>query len=123
MAVIALFKRRAGWITGLIAVAIGYASLTPLPELPVPGSDKLHHFIAYASLTFPLLFANAQKWWRVVVPATAYGGAIELIQPYVNRYGEWLDFAANTAGCLLGLLLALAAQKALASWRGSDVAS
>jgi hypothetical protein len=22
---------------------------------------------------------------------------IELIQPYVNRYGEWLDLAANTA--------------------------
>jgi len=30
------------------------------------------------------------------------GGVIELIQPYVNRYGEWLDFIANTAGVLIG---------------------
>ncbi len=26
---------------------------------------------------------------------------MELIQPYVNRYGEWLDFAANAGGTAL----------------------
>lgn len=35
-----------------------------------------------------------------------YSGMIELIQPYVNRYGEWLDLAANTLGLACGLLLA-----------------
>jgi hypothetical protein len=25
---------------------------------------------------------------------------IEIIQPYVNRYGEWLDFLANTIGVI-----------------------
>ncbi|XOF33520.1 MAG: hypothetical protein ACL93V_16210 [Candidatus Electrothrix sp. YB6] len=29
-----------------------------------------------------------------------------MVQPYVNRYGEWLDFAANSTGILCGLLLA-----------------
>lgn len=34
-------------------LAIGYLSLTPLPNLPdVPGNDKLHHLVAYAVLTF-----------------------------------------------------------------------
>ena len=26
-----------------------------------------------------------------------YSGLIELIQPRVNRYGEWMDFMANVA--------------------------
>jgi len=34
-----------------------------------------------------------------------YGGMIELVQPFVNRYGEWLDFFANTAGMMIGVLL------------------
>jgi VanZ family protein len=36
----------------------------------------------------------------------AYGGMIELVQPYVNRYGEWLDMAANTTGVVCGLIMA-----------------
>ena len=35
------------------------------------------------------------------------GGAIEIIQPYVNRYGEWLDFMANTIGVVIGLAIGL----------------
>ncbi|MBT3310135.1 MAG: VanZ family protein, partial [Gammaproteobacteria bacterium] len=34
-----------------------------------------------------------------------YGEMIELIQPFVNRYGEWMDFFANTAGVATGVLL------------------
>ena len=37
-----------------------------------------------------------------------YSGLIELIQPYVNRYGEWLDMLANTAGVVCGVALATA---------------
>ena len=33
-------------------------------------------------------------------------GAIELIQPYVNRYGEWLDLGANGLGLVVGILIA-----------------
>jgi VanZ family protein len=34
----------------------------------------------------------------------AWGGVIELIQPYVNRHASLLDLAANTAGIAFGLL-------------------
>ncbi len=37
-----------------------------------------------------------------------WSGAIELIQPYVNRYGEWLDLAANTGGLISGFIVARA---------------
>ena len=109
------FKRYAVGITAGLALAIGYLSLSPLETLPpAPGSDKLHHFIAYAALCFPLLFKDA-KLARYVLPlGIFYGGLIEVIQPFVNRYGEWFDFAANAAGCLIGYALARLAQKLLA---------
>jgi hypothetical protein len=28
-----------------------------------------------------------------------------MIQPYVNRHGEWLDFFANTIGVISGFLV------------------
>ena len=33
-----------------------------------------------------------------------WDGAIELIQPFVNRYAEWLDLLANLAGVMIGLI-------------------
>ena len=36
-----------------------------------------------------------------------FGGVIEMIQPYVNRYGEWLDFFANTIGVIFGFFVGL----------------
>ena len=35
-----------------------------------------------------------------------YGGAIEVIQPYVNRYREMGDFWANTIGAVIGVVIA-----------------
>lgn len=102
-------------MTVIIALAIGYLSLSPLETLPsAPGGDKVHHFIAYAALCFPLLFSDRAPARYVLPLGIAYGGLIELIQPFVNRYGEWLDFGANAAGCLIGYGLARLAQKALA---------
>jgi VanZ family protein len=106
-----LINRTAAPATLLWGLAIGALSLAPLETLPsAPGSDKLHHFISYAALCFPLLVKD-MGLARIVLPvAIAYGGLIELIQPYVNRYGEWLDFGANAAGCFIGAGLALLAR-------------
>ena len=82
-------------------------SLWPLENLPsVPGSDKTHHFIAYAALMFPTALRKPNHWKLIGLFFIAYSGMIELIQPYVNRYGEWLDMAANTVGVGCGLLIA-----------------
>lgn len=112
---LALFRQQAGALTLVIAAAIFYFSLSPVETLPpAPGGDKLHHFIAYAALCFPLVFKD-RKLARFVLPAgMAYGGLIELVQSFVNRYGELADFGANAAGCLIGYGLAVAAQKLLA---------
>ena len=95
-------------VTAIITAVIAVATLTPLPTaIDAPGSDKLHHFLAFAALSYP---ASAHIWrfsWPIVLASTAFGGAIEIIQPYVNRSGEFLDFAADCVGVLIGVALAL----------------
>ncbi len=97
------------WIalTVSILTIITTLSLWPLEKLPsVPGGDKTHHLIAYAVLMFPTALRKSTYWKFVGLFFIAYSGAIELLQPYVNRYGEWLDMAANTTGVLCGVLVA-----------------
>jgi len=90
-------------LSGMVAVGIIWLSLTPLDELPpVPGGDKTHHLIAYSALAFPTALAKPRLILPLAMPYIALGGVIEWIQPYVNRYGELLDFLANTAGVIIG---------------------
>jgi len=90
-------------LSGMVAVGIIWLSLTPLDELPpVPGGDKTHHLIAYSALAFPTALAKPRWIVPLALPYIALGGVIEWIQPYVNRYGEVLDFLANTAGVIIG---------------------
>lgn len=94
-------------ITLLLLATIAFLSLWPAPQLPdVPGSDKSHHFIAYATLIFPVALRKPKHYLLVILALVFFSGMIELIQPFVNRYGEWLDMAANTSGLICGWLLA-----------------
>ena len=100
---------RSNWLplTIFILLAITSLSLWPLPNLPsVPGTDKTHHFIAYAALMFPTALRKPKGWVLIGFLFAAYSGVIELIQPFVNRYGEWMDLGANTLGLLCGLFAA-----------------
>lgn len=97
-----------------IFLIITTLSLRPLDNLPsVPGSDKTHHLIAYAVLVFPVALRKPDRWMWFILLFIGYGGLIELIQPYVNRYGEWLDMLANTAGVACGVALAAV----VSAWR------
>lgn len=97
-----------------ILVAITLLSLWPLKHLPpIPGTDKTHHLIAYTALMFPVALRKPERWLLLGLGFIAYSGLIELLQPYVNRYGEWLDLAANTAGIICGAVLAEMARRLL----------
>jgi len=96
------------WFTAIFLLLISVASLTPLPVLPeMPGSDKTHHLIAYAALAFPAALNKMRHWWRLIILFAIWSGVIELIQPYVNRYGEWQDLLANCIGLLIGVAIAM----------------
>lgn len=94
-------------VTVCFALVIGYFTLTPVPVLSISGSDKIHHLVGFCGLMIPgaLLYRHALYW--LLPSVIAFGGAIELIQPYVNRQGEWADFWADTAGALLGVTIGL----------------
>jgi VanZ family protein len=94
-------------ITLILLVSIATLSLWPAAYLPsVPGTDKSHHFIAYAALMLPTALRQPKQWFIITIAFLTFSGAIELIQPYVNRYGEWLDMAANALGLVCGFILA-----------------
>ncbi len=94
-------------ITPVMLLAITVLSLWPADMLyEVGGSDKVHHFIAYSALMFPVALRRPPYWWGVGLLFVLWSGSIELIQPYVNRYGEWPDLVANVAGLACGSLLA-----------------
>ncbi len=94
--------------TIFLLLIILFLSLYPLPQLPImgKGADKLYHFIAYLILVAPLGYTQPKYTLLYLLLMISLGGTIELIQPYVNRHGEWLDFLANTLGIFTGFSLA-----------------
>ncbi len=101
-------------LTALIAVVIAYGTLSPPGEgSPLPFTDKQLHFAAFAALVLPLSWVRP-GWILWLVPLTiACGGAIELIQPFVGRSGDWNDLLADALASLLGIVPGLLRQRYL----------
>ena len=94
------------YATIIIAFAIGLATLTPVEKLPqVSGSDKVYHLISFAILTLPIAIIRPRAIWIILSLSIAFGGAIELLQPLVNRTCELADFLADAVGAILGVLV------------------
>ena len=108
MPVIAFIQRHWWWLCLSALRLTTLASLYPADQLPaVSGSDKSHHLISYALITLPLALRQPRYWPWLATTIVLWSGAIELIQPYVNRYGEWLDLAANVAGVTIGTMIGI----------------
>ena len=96
-------------LTIIVTLTLTVAMLWPL-EAPPPapeGSDKLGHFIAFAALAFPLARTGRFGLMPVFIGASAFGGAIELIQPSFNRSADVNDWIADVVGVILGIGLGL----------------
>ncbi|RHW76372.1 VanZ family protein [Colwellia sp. RSH04] len=107
MAILTLIKDYWLALTLFILFCITTLSLWPAESLPqVPGTDKTHHFIAYGLLVLPTALKKPNGWIYIALAFMAFSGVIELIQPYVNRYGEWLDMLANVVGLFCGIIIA-----------------
>lgn len=94
-----------------------------LTHVPIPKkfleniqhvSDKTLHYLAYLILVFLLWFAispdkkvnwrKASAWWVLLVMAV-YGAVDEWLQGYVRRDPDMMDFIADLAAALTGLIL------------------
>ena len=93
-------------LTLIFGIAIAWGTLMPLEELPpVPGTDKLQHFVAFGVFVLPVCLLMPARTWLIFAIAVFYGALIEIIQPYVNRYGELGDFLADAGGAVVGVLI------------------
>ena len=96
-------------LTLIVLFTLTIAMLWPLNQPPPApaGSDKIVHFIAFAALAFPLAFPLARTGRFGLLPvfigSSAFGGAIELIQPTFNRGADVNDWFADIIGVLLGI--------------------
>ena len=98
--------RLALFLTIIFTIIICFGTLTPLPKsLDVPASDKWHHFVAFAFLVYPLTVANKKCWIPIILFGLFFGALIELVQPYLNRFGDIQDFQADAIGVLIGFAL------------------
>jgi len=96
-------------LTIAVTFTLTVAMLWPL-EAPPPapeGSDKLVHFVAFAALAFPLARTGRFGLLPVFIGASAFGGAIELIQPSFNRSADVNDWIADVVGVVLGIVFGL----------------
>ena len=97
------------YVTIIISIALGLATLTTVEKLPtVSGSDKAYHLILIAILTLPIAIIRPNAMWIILSLTTAFGGAIELLQPLVNRNCELTDFLADVGGVALGMAMSKA---------------
>ena len=92
-------------LTIIVTLTLSVAMLWPL-EAP-EGSDKLVHLVAFVALAFPLARTGRIGLLPVFVGASAFGGAIELIQPSFNRSADVNDWIADIVGVILGIGLGL----------------
>lgn len=89
-------------VTIVLAVIIAVLTLAPMPAGAPAGSDKLYHALAFACLAFPLPLVRPRLAIWVVLGVIAYGGAIEMIQPFFGRQAEWADLVADGIGAVVG---------------------
>ena len=91
-----------------IPVVIAVTTLTPgAGKLAPQGADKLLHTADFALLVMPMLMVRLKTGLVIAPLARLFGAAIELIQPYVNRFGDFSDFWADFVGVLIGVNLAI----------------
>lgn len=74
--------------------------------------DKFVHASIFFTLTFLWLLVGFKKnklslsfMIFIIIACIGYGGLLEIMQAkaFSERSGDWLDFMANSFGCLMGL--------------------
>jgi VanZ family protein len=96
-------------LTLIVMLILTVALLWPLDQPPLgpEWGDKIAHFIAFAVLAFPLARTGRLSLLAVFIGASAFGGAIELLQPNFSRNADVNDWIADVCGVLLGIVFGL----------------
>jgi VanZ family protein len=106
-------RYRPFWITAsvvLVLIVVWGSLQTAFGGPHIQGFDKVQHFGTYLFLAgwFTGLYRKPY-WWRIVVALLGLGLVMEIGQfvMQAGRMGDPYDMAANTAGVLAGVAMAL----------------
>lgn len=112
---------RAIWMMALLAVLLG--SLSPALAPPAFWElDKALHFSAFAALAVAIPFAVGRTSRRLLLLAIllGVGASIEILQEFVpGRSASILDFGADMAGLVVGVLAGLWLSRHLPAFIGT----
>ena len=89
-------------LTFTFALIICVGTLMTLPQaVDILETDKWYYFVAFAALTYLLTVANWRCWFLIIAFGLSFGALIEIIQPYVNRFGDTADLTTDVVGMLI----------------------
>ena len=103
--------RAAFWLAALAVLVLMLLPAEHVQRLPLNFWDKAQHALAFGGLTLLGLLAWPQRpdRWRLLVGLVIYGGGIEWAQHLTGwRHGDWVDWAADSAGVALVAALVMA---------------
>lgn len=96
------------WFGLAYAQLLMVAVLSLAPAVPnVGGSDKLGHFLAYASLSiaFSVIVQQRKTLWWILSGLITFGVLMEYLQGLTGyRYADPEDAIANSLGVIFGLI-------------------
>lgn len=104
-------------IWGVIIIILSAVPGNKLPMPPIWNADKFAHLGVYFILSVLIIYGFWESHQRQaslrkpillsIVTTILLGGILEILQEYlfIGRYGDYLDFTANTSGSLLAALL------------------
>jgi len=99
--------RRVLWagLTAGLCLIVARITLSPMVQVPdeLPLNDKAYHAVAFGALVVPTAILEARWLIPVALAMLAYGGMIEIVQPFVGRTCDFRDFLADATG--IGLVL------------------
>ena len=87
-------------------VIIFFSFFSVNPPSTMQGADKYLHTVAYLFLSFSASLRKPANYILIFSYFAFFGLAIELIQPYFDRYFELFDVIANSIGILLAIIFA-----------------
>jgi VanZ family protein len=115
-----------GPVIAYAAVIFVLSSISHLPALPGPVTDKWAHSTAYSGLGLVMLRAIVRGRWHAtawghalaaVLLATAYGATDEFHQRFVpGRTADLRDLAADASGAFAAVLVVYAMARVRAGW-------
>lgn len=102
---------------GVVILYYSQLASDKLPKAVFSWNDKIIHFGIYFVLTSLMCLGfsrynfknpiSRELMGRIILISLSLGGIAELIQEYAvpSRFGDWLDFLANTLGVIASAAL------------------